>query len=116
MVNERRLDSDEFVEFVARETDDADLTGIIKDLLDKYLKRNVPQVTVGQEVWGIRGYATKWRVAKGHIAKVQLKKRYSFVIHYDGTERSAAYSKNSIGRLVFFTEEEAEKAIRQKNA
>ena len=38
------------------------------------------------------------------------------MVHYD-TEGGAAYTKNSIGKTVFFTEEEALKALEEmKNA
>lgn len=116
MNDERRMDGDKFVEFVSRETNDANLAETVKNLVNKYLNRNVPQVSVGQRVWIVNGYAQNWYIVKGYIARVQLKKKYSFAVYYDGwSKRGAAYSKNSIGKTVFFTEEDAKKAIEEKN-
>ena len=110
------MNIDKFAEFVLRETGNEALTSEIKNLGDRYLKRNVPQVEVGQRVWIISGYQ-KHFIIKGQITRVQFKKKYSFAVHYDGRETGASYSKNSIGKTVFFTEEEALKALEEiKNA
>lgn len=116
MNNERRMNGDKFVEFVASETEDPGLAATVKDLVNKYLNKNVPQVSVGQEVWVVNGYDKHWYIIKGCVTRVQLKKTYSFAVHYNGRNAGAAYSKNSIGKTVFFTEEDAKKAIEEKNA
>lgn len=115
MNDERRMDGDKFVEFVFRETNDADLTNTVKNLVNEYLNRKVPQVSLGQEVWIVNGYDKHWRIIKGCIVRIQFKKKYSFVVHYNEWRGGAAYSKNSIGKTVFFTEEDAKKAIEEKN-
>jgi hypothetical protein len=115
MNDERRMDGDKFVEFVFRETNDTDLTNTVKNLVNEYLNRKVPQVSLGQEVWIVNGYDKHWRIIKGCIVRIQFKKKYSFVVHYNDWRGGAAYSKNSIGKTVFFTEEDAKKAIEEKN-
>ena len=115
MNDERRMDGDKFVEFVFRETNDTDLTNTVKNLVNEYLNRRVPQVSLGQEVWIVNGYDKHWRIIKGCIVRIQFKKKYSFVVHYIDWRVGAAYSKNSIGKTVFFTEEDAKKAIEEKN-
>ena len=115
MNDERRMDGEKFVEFVFRETNDTDLTNTVKNLVNEYLNRRVPQVSLGQEVWIVNGYDKHWRIIKGGIVRIQFKKKYSFVVHYNDWRGGAAYSKNSIGKTVFFTEEDAKKAIEEKN-
>ena len=72
MNDERRMDGDKFVEFVFRETNDTDLTNTVKNLVNEYLNRRVPQVSLGQEVWIVNGYDKHWRIIKGCIVRIQL--------------------------------------------
>lgn len=112
----RNVNIDEFAKFVLRDTGYNTLALAIKEMGDKYLNENIPKIAVGKNVWIIIRDGQSIHITKGQVIRIQFRKRYSFVVHYD-TEGGAAYTKNSIGKTVFFTEEEALKALeKMKNA
>ena len=92
----------------------------LKKAFDIYISTTVPDIKVGQTVWVIRKdynydkQKMEYEILKCKVHKKTIKSKYTFSVRgeydYGGT-----FTKNSIGKTVFFTEEEALKALEEKD-
>lgn len=73
-----------------------------------------PDVEIGQTVWVInRDYHDVYSIKECHVYKKQIRARYTFSVRgrhcYCGT-----FTKNSIGKTVFFSKEAAIESLKGK--
>lgn len=129
-VDENLVDMDELLKFLLNEyniviKDKKYREQKKEDLINwfEFYKNNisdVPNVKIGQTVWVVKGdYSCEkerrvFDVIECVVSKKTIKKRYNFTVtgehYYIGT-----FTKSSIGKTVFFTEEEAKKKAKLMN-
>ena len=120
LTNKRMVDIDDLLDFLLnkreliigdddyRESFNEDL----REAFSEYASLIVPDVEVGQTVWVIRKkynytkQVMQYEIVECKVHKKTIKKKYTFSVrgerYYTGT-----FTKNSIGKTVFFSEEEA---------
>lgn len=120
LTNKRMVDIDDLLDFLLNKRELAIGDGYYRerfneDLIDafkEYTSMTVPDVVIGQTVWVIRkkyscqSESFKYEIIKCEVHKKTIKQKYTFSVrgehYYTGT-----FTKNSIGKTVFFSEEEA---------
>lgn len=88
----------------------------LKKAFSEYVSMTVPDVEVGQNVWVIRKkyncteQKMEHEIIECKVHKKTIKTKYTFSVrgdrYYTGT-----FTKNSIGKTVFFSEEEAKEYV-----
>lgn len=85
----------------------------LKEVFDEYRKSIVPDVEIGQTVWVVSKSRKEYLLRKCYVHKKQVRSRHSFSVKgkycYYGT-----FTKNSIGKTVFFSKEAAIKSLNGK--
>lgn len=127
LTSKRMVDIDDLLEFLLnkreliigddyyRERFNEDLTEAFKE----YASMTVPDVEIGQTVWVIREkynldtQKIEHKIIECKVHKKTIKKKYTFSVrgtgYYTGT-----FTKNSIGKTVFFSEEDAKNYLNIK--
>lgn len=119
LINKNLVDMDELLQFLSDNGFDIN-DGIwnkyemsLKEAFEEYKKNNIPDVEIGQTVWIVRkGYKDKYEIRKCQVHKKQIRNRYTFSVQscwYNGT-----FTKNSIGKTVFFSKESAIDSLNSK--
>lgn len=126
LINKRMVDIDDLLNYIlnASGVDIGDdyywdcFKESITRAFNEYTSMTVPDVEVGQTVWVIRKEYScalqkmKTEIIECKVHKKTIKKKYTFSVrgkkYYVGT-----FTKNSIGKTVFFSEEEAKKHIKE---
>lgn len=121
LINKRMVDIDDLLNYIlnVRGVDIGDdyywdcFKESITKAFNEYISMTVPDVEVGQTVWVIRKEYScvlqkmKTEIIECRVHKKTIKKKYTFSVrgehYYVGT-----FTKNSIGKTVFFSKEEAE--------
>lgn len=121
LTNKRMVDIDDLLSFLlnTHEVEIGDdyyrslFNDSLKEAFEAYAATTVPDVEIGQTVWVIKqdySYAKQkmeYKIIECRVHKKTIKKKYTFSVrgehYYVGT-----FTKNSIGRTVFFSKEEAE--------
>lgn len=121
LINKRMVDIDDLLDFLLNKReliigDDYYRERFNEDLIEafkEYTSMTVPDVEIGQTVWVVRkayNYAEdkeQYEIIECKVHKKTIKKKYTFSVrgehYYVGT-----FTKNSIGKTVFFSKEEAE--------
>ena len=96
----------------------------LRELFDLYYKErsSAPEVKIGQTIWVIKTEYRleqkdfEYKIIECEVRSIMLRERYSFsVTNKRGVNwYSATFTKNSIGKTVFLTQEGAEKFINDK--
>lgn len=120
LINKQLVDIDELLQFLSDNGFDID-DGVwnkhemsLRELFDEYKKNTIPDVEIGQTVWVIsRDYHDIYSIKECHVHKKQIRARYTFSVRgrhcYCGT-----FTKNSIGKTVFFSKEAAIESVNGK--
>lgn len=120
LINKQLADIDELLQFLSDNGFDID-DGIwnkhemsLREVFDEYKKNTIPDVEIGQTVWVIsRNYHDIYSIKECHVHKKQIGARYTFSVrgryYYCGT-----FTKNSIGKTVFFSKETAIESLKGK--
>ena len=121
LIDKRMVDIDDLLDFLLNKRglnigDEFYMDVFEKDLkkaFNEYISMNVPEVKIGQTVWVISKYYSleeekiKYKIIKSEVRKITIKSRYNFSVrgehNYSGT-----FTKGSIGKTVFFSEDDAE--------
>lgn len=120
LISKRMVDIDDLLDFLLnkRELDIGDdyyrgfFNEDLKAAFKEYASMTVPDVEIGQTVWVIREkynldtQKIEHKIIECKVHKKTIKKKYTFSVrgagYYTGT-----FTKNSIGKTVFFSEEDA---------
>lgn len=120
LINKQLVDIDELLQFLSDNGFDID-DGVwnkhemsLREVFDEYKKNTIPDVEIGQTVWVIsRDYHDIYSIKECHVHKKQIRARYTFSVrgrhYYCGT-----FTKNSIGKTVFFSKEAAIESVNGK--
>ena len=124
LIDKRMVDIDDLLDFLLNKRelvigDDYYRERFNEGLIEafkEYTSMTVPDVEIGQTVWVVRktyNYSEnkeQYEIIECKVHKKTIKKKYTFSVrsehYYIGT-----FTKNSIGKTVFFSEEEAKKYV-----
>ena len=85
----------------------------LREVFEEYKKNIVPDVEIGQTVWIVSQEYNRIKIRECHVHKKQIRAKYTFSVrnrkYYYGT-----FTKNSIGKTVFFSKEDAIESIKNK--
>jgi hypothetical protein len=90
----------------------------LKKCCEEYIALTIPDVQVGQKVWAVtKDYnyelqKVQFFIKECHVIRIQIKKRMSFSVKGD-SYYFATFTKNSIGKTIFFTEEDAKQRVEE---
>lgn len=120
LINKQLVDIDELLQFLSDNGFDIN-DGVwnkhemsLREVFDEYKKNTIPDVEIGQTVWVIsRDYHDIYSIKECYVHKKQIRTRYTFSVRgrycYCGT-----FTKNSIGKTVFFSKETAIESLKGK--
>lgn len=126
----RTADMDDLLHFLLNdyELDSSDLSVSLKMAFEKYKNERVLDVDIGQDVWVITydyNYSSQkleGKILKCKVTKKLIKKKRTFTVReYPHPDPEHVYrycgtfTKNSIGKTVFFSEEDAKKFLESKS-
>ena len=110
---------DRLIELLVKLIDDLDIRDdFTEENLADYLLANgviVPPCKVGQTVWLIKSLnwqQTEWGIKEGKISMIQQKADKSWKFRVTENHSVQDYTIDKIGKTVFLTKEEAEKALK----
>lgn len=106
MINKKIIDSEGLIEcFKKHHLETYSLDDII-DVIRSYTQTIVPDVNVGDTVWVIKEDYISRSIIECTVIRKTIKSRYTFTVKgldfYYGT-----FTRNSIGKKVFYSEEDA---------
>lgn len=90
-----------------------------EDLIEafkEYTSMTVPDVEIGQTVWVVRKTYScsenkeQYEIIECKVHKKTIKKKYTFSVR-GGRYYTGTFTKNSIGKTIFFSEEEAKEYV-----
>lgn len=128
LVNKRMVDIDDLLNFLLNtyEVDIGDdyyrdvFEKSLKKAFNEYVSTTVPDVEVGQTVWVITDGIYDWNnekypkiIKQCFVHKKTIKKKYTFSVREVKGYYCGTFTKNSIGKTVFFSEEEANKHLKK---
>ena len=128
LVNKRLVDIDALMSYLENDTDlgyASDFMASLQIAVDNFIATTVPDVDVGQTVfvitdgnWNKESQKYDKCIIKGYVHKKTIKKRYTFSVRKKNNDGhfwcGGTYTVNSIGKTVFFTEEDAKKALEKE--
>ena len=120
LIDKRMVDIDDLLDFLLNKRelvigDDYYRERFNEDLIEafkEYTSMTVPDVEIGQTVWVVRktySYSEnkeQYEIIECKVHKKTIKKKYTFSVR-GGRYYTGTFTKNSIGKTVFFSEEEA---------
>lgn len=107
MNDKRWVDIDDLMKFVIKQSPTSEFSDNVKSIFDEYTSEVIPDIKIGQAVWVITNNNV---VMKCHVIKMTFKSRFSFTVKGDRCYH-ASFVASSIGKRVFFSEEEAVKIL-----
>lgn len=121
MNRKRMVDIDDLMQYIATRTYKNNDSGLlvgdlqrIKSLFDDYLETNYkPDVDVGDIVYTVSSTYYGYEIHECRVTRKTIKARESFSVNGE-YPYSATFTKNSIGKTVFFTLDDAINSVKNR--